>query len=665
MNPFFSSAMASRQWRNKIAKRSMLDMLSGSDPITASGSTTECAALDLGTDASRLPNVSMKATPSAGSTLNSTTYEFPKSADPIVPEIFTDAQDEVCDQPLPSFPSIASDTDSDTEHDSEDGMQHPSRNKLTLADELFLFFIVTNLPRRAMQELLSILCRHGVDVPSSVYKLNKEREVSRFTEFGNFAYLSIEDNLGFCFKNSLLRFSELRCNSGQFLINMHVNIDGLPLFKSSQMSLWPILIRFENYFRPLPVAVFCGYGKPDLTTFLSKFIEDINIFKNIGIKIFENIIFLDEIVFLCDAPARAYLQSIKGHCAFDGCGYCRQQGVRQNDRVVFSTVSGSDRTDLDYLHFRENNQLQLSPLIKVVPLKSAFPPEYMHLLCLGVCRKLFHFYFRPTKHLRLTCKLSSKLIFDLSSSIRFVKPFIPSDFQRKPRGLNDLEYFKATEFRMFLLYLGPYMFKKYLPLSYYNHFCLLHFATYVFCSPKMSNLYHHAQQCLNLFVHQMPSLFGQQSVSYNVHVLLHLKDFVEKYGSLDSWSTFPFENFLGKLKKRIHPTRGILQQTKNQLINLRTMNNMHPLNDFHFGAHSPNNCFLLPDGQPILFFNSMSAHVLRYVRSLYSYPYDSVTLHIGFYEKTRQIVNNVQPVQKAICIPSENLFLIIPYVSIS
>ena len=41
----------------------------------------------------------------------------------------------------------------------------------SLADELLLFFIVFNLPIHAQQYLLKLLCRYGVQVPCSVYKL--------------------------------------------------------------------------------------------------------------------------------------------------------------------------------------------------------------------------------------------------------------------------------------------------------------------------------------------------------------------------------------------------------------------------------------------------------------------------------------------------------------
>lgn len=42
-----------------------------------------------------------------------------------------------------------------------------------------------------------------------------------------------------------------------------------------------------------------------------------------------------------------------------------------------------------------------------------------------------------------------------------------------------------------------------------------------------------------------------EQVSYNVHSLIHLADDVDKFGALDSFSAFKFENYLQKVKKMV------------------------------------------------------------------------------------------------------------------
>ena len=36
---------------------------------------------------------------------------------------------------------------------------------------------------------------------------------------------------------------------------------------------------------------------------------------------------------------------------------------------------------------------------------------------------------------------------------------------------------------------------------------------------------------------------------YNVHGLIHIAEDVKRFGPLDSYSAFPFENYLGHLKQ--------------------------------------------------------------------------------------------------------------------
>nr|CAI5857694.1 unnamed protein product [Callosobruchus analis] len=56
----------------------------------------------------------------------------------------------------------------------------------------------------------------------------------------------------------------------------------------------------------------------------------------------------------------------------------------------------------------------------------------------------------------------------------------------------------------------------------------------------------YAQQLLNIFVTHAKKLYGYEFVIYNVHLPYHLSTDVEKYGALDNFAAFPFENYLGK-----------------------------------------------------------------------------------------------------------------------
>jgi len=54
-----------------------------------------------------------------------------------------------------------------------------------------------------------------------------------------------------------------------------------------------------------------------------------------------------------------------------------------------------------------------------------------------------------------------------------LRAHIPSEFSRQPRPLLELDYWKATEFRQFLLYTGPIVLLNVLSKDMYTHFLSL------------------------------------------------------------------------------------------------------------------------------------------------------------------------------------------------
>lgn len=109
------------------------------------------------------------------------------------------------------------------------------------------------------------------------------------------------------------------------IIQLDFNVNGLLLFKSSSVEVWPILLRSDVLIddSPCMVSLFCGSGKPDpLELFLEDFIEEINylILNNLE---YESSVFKIEIrTFNCDAPARAMLKMIMKHTSKHGCEKC-------------------------------------------------------------------------------------------------------------------------------------------------------------------------------------------------------------------------------------------------------------------------------------------------------------------------------------------------------
>lgn len=121
-----------------------------------------------------------------------------------------------------------------------------------------------------------------------------------------------------------------------------------------------------------------------------------------------------------------------------------------------------------------------------------------------------------------------------------------------PRTLRELDRWKATEFRMFLLYTGSVILSSYLDTNIYNNFMLLFSAIAILFSPTLSSLHlQYAEILLQMFVTHFGQVYGKDALVYNVHSLVHLAQDVRLHGCLDNFSPFPYENYLQMLKKLV------------------------------------------------------------------------------------------------------------------
>ncbi|KAL5237438.1 hypothetical protein ACI65C_004848 [Semiaphis heraclei] len=165
--------------------------------------------------------------------------------------------------------------------------------------------------------------------------------------------------------------------------------------------------------------------------------------------------------------------------------------------------------------------------------------EYMHNACLGVMKKLLSFWVKGKKPVRLVNPES------ISEELCNIKSFLPVEFNRLPRPLDEFEYWKASEFRTFLIYTGPIVLRGRLKTTFYNHFMILCCAIRILICPITCV----AKMLLKQFVSDYPSHYGPEYVGYNVHGLIHIADFVLTHGCLDRFSAFKYENYLQFVKK--------------------------------------------------------------------------------------------------------------------
>ena len=98
----------------------------------------------------------------------------------------------------------------------------------------------------------------------------------------------------------------------------------------------------------------------------------------------------------------------------------------------------------------------------------------------------------------------------------------------------------------------------------YVNFLTLSISIYLMLSSTLCAHYcNYADKLIRYFLEQFRTLYGVEEMVYNVHCLCHLADDVRRFGPLDRVSAFPFENFVGHLKRKVRKSQHILQQIRN------------------------------------------------------------------------------------------------------
>lgn len=268
---------------------------------------------------------------------------------------------------------------------------------------------------------------------------------------------------------------------------------------------------------------------------------------------------------LADAPARSFLKGTKAFNSLSGCDRCNTVAESINHRTVYQNLTFEKRTDETFrqgIHSRHHKTA--TPLSELkLGLVTQIPLDYLHLVCLGVTRKLFRTWVKG----KPPFKLQSRDILMIGERLENFAKCFPNAFQRRPRSIVHVDHFKGTEFRSLLLYTGVVALKGILDKDRYRNFLFLHTAMFILLSPRASQPEWNelARNLLLLFVKSCLELYGSEFMVYNVHSLLHLHDDALIYGSLDNISTFPYESFMQNIKSYIHSHNFELEQVAGSL----------------------------------------------------------------------------------------------------
>ncbi|XP_029174949.1 uncharacterized protein LOC114943483 [Nylanderia fulva] len=314
------------------------------------------------------------------------------------------------------------------------------------------------------------------------------------------------------------------------------------------------------------IGCYFGKTKPaDANQFLEQFVKNVTVLINEGITYNETTFPVSIHSIICDAPAKSFITLTKGHTGYFSCSKCTIEGDFIANRICFPDFDWQKRTDANFRNQTQEEYHLGRPILLNIPnfdIVSQIPLDYMHLICIGVVKKLIKLWICGPLNARY---LSSQRIQNISKFLLDIRHFIPKEFARRPREIEDFAQWKATELRQFLLYTGPVVLQKELKPDVFSNFLTLHVAVRILCQNNSTAEYiEYASKLLRYFVECFIKIYGPEFVSHNIHGLLHITDCVKQFGPLDTFSAFPFENFMKELKSILRKSEKPLEQISNR-----------------------------------------------------------------------------------------------------
>ena len=334
-------------------------------------------------------------------------------------------------------------------------------------------------------------------------------------------------------------------------------------------------------------------------------------------------------------------------------------GYHTNGRLVLNELDAALRDNESFrLQINEEHHLGESEFLALdIDMVYAFSIDYMHAVCLGIMKKLLMIWIgKDTTFNHRRYRITN--LHEMNYRIDFLYQFIPSDlFARRPRKIDHVSYWKATEFRLFLLYTGHIILKDLLPIEYYNNFMCLSISMLILINSN-SNVERisYAKNLLRFFINDCENLYGNCFCIYNVHMLSHIADDRLRYTNLDYCSSFKFENYLGMLKRLI--TSGYLPLK--QIINrIEERKHRQSKPKIRIDKIKIGNVYIISEKQACQLINNIDTPLCKLydIKSIYKYPCNSCD--VGIYSAIShgtKFINKNHLIKRAIIIKTDKIY---------
>jgi len=178
-----------------------------------------------------------------------------------------DLEEMVTECTAEAYPETVGDFENVVESDDE--IQQP-----TLISSLMNWAVEYSITLVALTALLSVLRHHHPSLPKDAKTLlhTNRNYLIKQVAGGAYFYFGIVNALSRFLNNTWLKIPD------RHTIKLQLNFDGLPLYKSSCIQLWPILGLVQGLKKPCLIALFGGKSKPlPLGEYLRDLVTEIQI----------------------------------------------------------------------------------------------------------------------------------------------------------------------------------------------------------------------------------------------------------------------------------------------------------------------------------------------------------------------------------------------------